>query len=131
MIRCLVFAASLVALWPATAMAEDFWSLAMGQHYTTWDFIDASSIRARGDGWAKAWVTAVVTGPARTKYPFRRELKEELFNCGSQQIGVLQDITYDAGGSVLSSQPSPVESPSDVVPGSWGDEELHFVCGTD
>jgi len=100
----------------------------MARHYTTWDFIDASSIRAQGGGWVRAWITSVVTGPGRTNFPFRSELKEERFNCAKEQMGVVQDITYGDGGEVRSSQKYDSEIGSDVIPGSWGAEELKFVC---
>jgi hypothetical protein len=126
--RRLLLAVSLAMLWPAVCSAGDFWALAMGQHYTTWDFIDASSIRAQGGGWVRAWITSVVTGPGRTNFSFRTELKEERFNCAKEQMGVVQDITYADAGEVVSSQKHDAESGSDVIPGSWGSKELKFVC---
>ncbi len=127
--RRVVQAALVAALWPSSSLAGDYWSVAMGEHYTTYDFVDASSIRPRGDGISRAWITSVVAGPGRSKYPYRTEIKEEEFDCTARQIAVLQDVSYDDGGAVTASKSVSAATRLDVVPGSWGFEELSFVCG--
>jgi hypothetical protein len=123
----------LVALLAATilstqALAGDFWSVGTQQHYTTWDFVDASSIHPASDGWLRAWITTVVTGPGIAKLDYRKEMKELEFNCTKGQVGYLQYVTYADDNSVKSSANFSNHDRADVVPGSSWSDELSFVC---
>lgn len=125
----LVVPTFVLTLSPIVAVAEDFWSVAFSTHYTMWDFVDAASIAQRRDGKYIAWTTSVVTGPGLAKYPYREAMKEELFDCREKRLAVIQDLTYDNDGALISVQRNSARSSFDVAPGSWGFEELSFVCG--
>lgn len=119
-----------LAAVPATVLAGDFWSVGVQQHYTTWDFIDASSIHRASDGWLRAWITTIVTGPGVAALQYRKELKELEFNCTRGQVGYIQYARYADDASVKSSASFADHDRADVVPGSSWADDLSFVCGT-
>jgi hypothetical protein len=123
-----LIAVACLALSAGRAGAEDFWYLASNP--PSFDFVDADTISAEPGGHIKAWVTSVIGGKPDFSSSVRTALKEEFFRCGRKQIALVQAMQYGEHGDVISSSHSGVILYDDVVPGSFGSEELNFVCSS-
>jgi hypothetical protein len=115
------------ALAAGPAVGQDFWVVAMNGNGATQDFVDVATIRVAADGHVRAWVTSVVAQPSESSSSIKTELKEELFKCAAEQLAVVQALAYNAQHNLISTQSASAQY-IDVAPGSWGAEELRFVC---
>ena len=97
--------------------------------------IDTTSISLAKNGARKAWVEFIYTKPqkSRKNKSFLRSVTLFLYNCSERTVAPIQEVDYDhiVNGIVVNSAFTPQEIAQfiDVVPGSFNEDALNFVCG--
>lgn len=126
-----IFLAAIFA--PALAMGADWKTVASSADMMMQ--IDPGTIVVLKDGNRKAWKEFLFQKPQKTVdgKEFNRSVVLSAFNCSEKTTAVVQEAEYDRiDGSVISSASTPISRAAyqDVIPGSFDEAALGFVCSS-